>query len=176
MPETPLTPFIGDRVPRILVVDDHPANLAVLAAHLRRWRCAVTTASSGPEALAAAHASPPDLVLLDILMPGMSGFEVCQALQADPATARIPVIFVTALTDVDSKVRAFDVGARDYITKAFDAAELAARVGTRLRQKYAEDELQRRTGGAGRGTPTAPGVDTVEPRTPPVSGPGRSGR
>ncbi|MDR7481877.1 MAG: response regulator [Armatimonadota bacterium] len=176
MPETPLTPFIGDRVPRILVVDDNPANLAVLAAHLRRWRCAVTTASTGPEALAAARAAPPDLVLLDILMPDVSGLEVCEALQADPAMARIPVIFVTALTDVDSKVRAFDAGARDYITKPFDAAELAARVGTRLRQKYAEDELQRRTGGAGRGTPPAPGAGAVGPGTPPVPGPGRSDR
>ncbi|MDR7555311.1 MAG: response regulator [Armatimonadota bacterium] len=150
MPETPLAPFIGDRVPRILVVDDHPANLAVLAGHLERWRCTVATASTGQDALAAARAFQPDLILLDILMPGMDGLAVCQALQADPTTARIPVIFLTALTDVDTKVRAFDIGAYDYVTKPFDAAELAARVGARLRQRYAEDDLYRRTGGAGR--------------------------
>ena len=82
--------------------------------------------------------------MLDIMMPGLSGFEVCDALRADPATRHIPVIFLTALSGEEAKVRGFDAGAFDYIEKPFIAADLAARVGARLRQKYTEDALRAR--------------------------------
>lgn len=142
--QTPLAPFIGTKTARILIVDDEPVNLKVLAAHLTRWGCEVRTAQSGPEALAAMASFRPDLVLLDILMPGQSGFEVCQALHQDPATRHIPVIFLTALAASDAKIQGLDAGARDYITKPFMAPELAARVGAALRSKFDEDALRER--------------------------------
>ncbi len=144
MAETPLEPFVSDRSPRILAVDDQPVNLRVLGALLRRWGCTVHAAASGAEALAVVRSFEPDLILLDIMMPGESGFEVCARLQSDPATSHIPIIFLSALTSEESKVKGFDTGARDYVTKPFNADELAARVGTRLREKYAEDTLRAR--------------------------------
>lgn len=140
--QTPLAPFVGDRSPRILIVDDQPVNLEVLEAHLRQWGCTVCTASGGREALGAARTFAPDAILLDVMMPGLSGFEVSRILQADPATRHITIIFLTALADEQSKVMGFDRGARDYITKPFNAGDLAARLGARLRDKYREDELR----------------------------------
>jgi sigma-B regulation protein RsbU (phosphoserine phosphatase) len=156
MTQTPLAPFVGERSPRILAVDDQPVNLRVLGALLRRWGCTVHTAASGAEAVAAVRSFEPDLILLDIMMPGESGFEVCARLQADPATSHIPIIFLTALTNEESKVKGFDTGARDYITKPFDSAELAARAGTRLREKYAEDTLRARRAELAAKMPTEP--------------------
>lgn len=140
--KTPLAPFVGDRSPRVLVADNQPVNRDVLAAHLTRWGCTVQTAASGAEALDVVKSWHPDVILLDVVMPGPSGFEVSQALQADPATRHIPIIFLTALSDEESKVMGFDTGARDYITKPFNAADLAARLGARLRDRYAEDALR----------------------------------
>lgn len=140
--QTPLAPFIGDRSPRILAVDDQPVNLQVLAAHLTRWGCTVQTAANGDEALGEATSFEPDVILLDVMMPGQSGFEVLRSLRADPATRHIPVIFLTALAAEESKVMGLETGARDYVTKPFNVAELAARVGARLREKYAEDALR----------------------------------
>lgn len=161
--ESPLTPFVGERPPRILIVDDEPTNLKVLAAHLMRWKCIVHAAASGPEAIAAVPTFDPDLVLLDIMMPEMSGYEVCQKLQADPATQHIPVIFLSAVAGEKAKAQGFEVGARDYVTKPFMVGDLAARIGTQLRQKYAEDAVREqhseRAGRAfGSPTPLAPGV------------------
>jgi DNA-binding response OmpR family regulator len=141
-PRTPLEPFIGDRSPRVLAVDDEPANLQILSAMLTRWRCTVSTAGGGAEALAAVKAESPDIILLDVMMPGQSGFEVCRLLQADPATAHIPVVFLTALSGGEALREGFETGGRDFIAKPFNARELAARVGARLRQKYAEDVLR----------------------------------
>lgn len=144
MSQTPLAPFVGERSPRLLAVDDDPVNLKMLSTYLVRWGCTVHTASNGADAIAAARSFNPDLILLDIMMPGQSGFEVCELLQADPATRHIPVIFLTAMARSDAKVQGLDVGARDYVTKPFHAGELAARVGSRLQQKYAEDTLRAR--------------------------------
>jgi len=152
-PKSPLVPFIGDRTPRVLIVDDEPVNLKVLAAHLTRWGCRVQTAADGATALEAARASAPDLILLDILMPGLSGFDVAKALQADPATRNTPVIFLTALAGGEAKEMGFEIGARDYITKPFVAAELAARLGARLRDRYAEEALRARQAELAAGMP-----------------------
>lgn len=138
---TPLAPYIGDRRPRVLIVDDEPVNLKVLAAHLTRWGCAVQQASSGAEALAAIPEFRPDLILLDIMMPGQSGLEVCEHLQADPRLRQIPVIFLSAVAGEGARLKGLEAGARDYITKPFMSADLAARVGVQLQHKYAEDTV-----------------------------------
>jgi len=142
--QTPLEPFIGDRAPRVLAVDDEPVNLQILSALLTRWRCTVFTASGGAEAMAAVKADSPDIVLLDVMLPGESGFDICKVLQADPTTAHIPVVFLTALAGGEALLKGIETGGRDFITKPFNAGELAARVGARLRQKYAEDVLRER--------------------------------
>lgn len=118
--------------PSILIVDDTPANLHVLAGMLRGRGYEVRPTTSGKFALEAARADAPDLVLLDINMPGIDGFEVCAALKANPALADIPVIFISAYDDTENKVRAFSLGGVDYVTKPFQEGEVAARVATHL--------------------------------------------
>lgn len=93
------------------------------------------TAENGPQALKEVEKQRPDLVLLDIMMPGMDGYEVCERLKADPQTKDIPVVFLTAVTGVEDKTRGFKLGAVDYITKPFDGAEVKARVRTHLSLK-----------------------------------------
>jgi DNA-binding response OmpR family regulator len=134
-----LKPYVADRTPRILIVDDEPINLKVLAAHLVRWGCAVYAAPGGREAIEAVSVFEPDLILLDIMMPELSGLDVCKILQADPATQSIPIIFLTAVAGEQAMVQGLALGARDYITKPFVSADLAARVGTQLKQRYAEN-------------------------------------
>ncbi|MBD2074642.1 response regulator, partial [Phormidium sp. FACHB-592] len=101
----------------ILVVDDTPANLEVICETLGDVGYEVATAINGDRALKRIQAHPPDLVLLDVQMPGIDGFETCQRLKADPTTASIPIIFMTALSDAASKEKGFAFGAVDYITK-----------------------------------------------------------
>src|SRR5271155_4706400 len=108
---------------KILAVDDEPNNLQVLRQILRD-RYQLIFAPSGEKALAAATMHLPDLVLLDIMMPDMSGYEVCEKLKADPTTNEIPVIFVTAMSEVEDEARGFDAGAVDYIQKPVSAAIL----------------------------------------------------
>ncbi len=139
MGQTPLSPFIGDKTPRILIVDDQPLNLQVLAGHLMRWGCIVRTATDGAQAIAAANTFDPDLILLDIIMPGQSGCEVCESLQADPATRHIPIIFLTALREDDARAKGLDPEAGRYIAKPYESTALAAHVGSALREKYEED-------------------------------------
>ncbi|HMQ32976.1 MAG TPA: response regulator [Chloroflexaceae bacterium] len=112
----------------VLIVDDTPANLTVLSTILSREGHRVRPALSGELALRAAQKAPPDLVLLDIQMPGLDGFEVCRRLKADAATAHVPVIFISALEDALDKVEAFRAGGADYITKPFQIEEVLARV------------------------------------------------
>lgn len=116
----------------ILVVDDTRANLRFLANILTLQGYTVRPAINGTMALSSAQAKPPDLILLDILMPDMNGYEVCAKLKADPATRDIPVIFLSALNEVLDKVRAFDIGGVDYITKPFQVEEVVVRVETHL--------------------------------------------
>ncbi len=116
----------------ILIVDDKPTNLKVLATTLTESGFDIAVATNGKMALQQAIDDPPELILLDILMPEMDGFETCQQLKANPTTQEIPVIFMTALTDVVDKVRGFSLGAVDYITKPFETEEVLARVRTHL--------------------------------------------
>lgn len=116
----------------ILVVDDTPANLRILVDLLSKQGYTVRPAPSGPLALKAVQASPPDLILLDIMMPEMDGYTVCERLKGDERTREIPVIFLSALDETLNKVRAFSLGAVDYITKPFEAEEVFARIKTHL--------------------------------------------
>ena len=116
----------------ILIVDDNPTNLQLLFDCLTTAGYKVLVARSGQSAIKKVEYSPPDLILLDVLMPGMDGFETCQHLKASLATKDIPVIFMTALADTENKVKGFDAGAVDYITKPFQQEEVLARVQTHL--------------------------------------------
>lgn len=127
----------------LLVVDDQPANLQLLAGMLKTCGYKVRLAPSGALALQAARHEAPDLFLLDINMPGMSGYEVCEQLKADKALRDIPVLFISALDDVLDKVRAFGVGGVDYIVKPFQFQEVAVRVRTHLAIRRQELLLQR---------------------------------
>src|ERR1700737_1418013 len=120
---------------RILVVDDNEVNVELLVAILASEDYVVSTATDGFEALAKTAAEKPDIVLLDVMMPELDGFEVCRRIKADPTMADIPVIMVTALSHVDDLVRGFDAGADDFVTKPFDRLALMARVHLQLRRK-----------------------------------------
>jgi putative nucleotidyltransferase with HDIG domain len=124
----------------IVIVDDNPNNLQVLAGMLQQEGYKVRPALSGELALRAIAVSPPDLILLDIRMPGMDGYETCRRLKANPETVDIPVIFISALNENEDKLLAFAAGAVDYVSKPFQAAEVLARVRAQL-QLY---RMQRR--------------------------------
>lgn len=119
-------------VPLVLVVDDVPANLQMVGTMLKDEGVEIAMATNGAEALAAAAADPPSLILLDVMMPGMNGFEVCQKLKRNPSLGLVPVIFLTACSDTDDVVKGFAAGCVDYVTKPFREAELKARVRTQL--------------------------------------------
>ena len=128
--------------PLILIVDDHPANVKLLVQRLKlTYR--IYTAENGLEAFDAIEKDLPDLILLDIRMPGMDGYEVCERLKATPRTKDIPVIFLTAVTETEEKTRGFKLGAVDYITKPFHWGEVKARVQTHLSIKEMREELIR---------------------------------
>jgi sigma-B regulation protein RsbU (phosphoserine phosphatase) len=126
----------------LLIVDDKPANLRLLAAMLTEQGYKVRSAINGPLALTATRAAPPDMVLLDINMPEMNGYEVCERLKADEATRDIPIIFISALDETADKVKAFAVGGLDYITKPFQLEEVLARVETHLALRRLQKRLQ----------------------------------
>lgn len=129
----------------ILIVDDHPDNLRVLSTILTEAEYKVRKAINGQIALKVAQNAPPALILLDILMPEMDGYEVCSLLKANPQTSDIPVIFISALDDVFDKVKAFDLGGVDYITKPFQTAEVLARVKNQLIISNLYIQLQQQT-------------------------------
>jgi signal transduction histidine kinase len=127
----------------ILIVDDTPANLRLLSNMLAEQRYKVRSVINGQMALTATQASPPDLILLDIRMPEMNGYEVCEHLKADEDTHDIPIIFISALDATQDKVKAFTVGGVDYITKPFQLEEVLARVETHLALRNLQKSLQR---------------------------------
>jgi phosphoserine phosphatase RsbU/P len=131
-----------DQPASILVVDDTAANLQVLAGMLKDRGYKVRPVPSGKLALLAARRDPPDLVLLDINMPEMNGYEVCEQLKADAQLKGIPIIFISALTEPLDKVRAFATGGVDYLTKPFHMEELHARVETHLKLRRLQTELE----------------------------------
>ena len=127
---------------KILIVDDVAENRKLLATIIRRHTdYAISLASDGEAVLKAIEKDLPDLILLDIMMPGKNGFEVSQALKKNKNTRNIPIIFLTALTDVESKIKAFRLGGVDYISKPFNEYELLARIDTHLQLKKMQDHL-----------------------------------
>lgn len=117
----------------VLVVDDNRVNVGLLTGILQKRNYAVRNATDGLQALAVMRAAAPEIVLLDIRLPGMDGYEICRQMKADPRTKDIPVIFVSALDDGLDKARAFEVGGIDYVAKPFSAAEVVARVENQLK-------------------------------------------
>jgi putative two-component system response regulator len=130
-----------DRTPVVLVVDDGAANRELIEACLAGVECRVRTAEDGVSALKAISASPPDLILLDVQMPGMDGYEVCRRVKANSTSRLIPIVMITSLDRVADRVRALEAGADDYMTKPVDRVELVARVRSALRLKATYDSL-----------------------------------
>lgn len=125
---------------RILVVDDQPQSATLAEAYLQALGCVVDTACNGSQALQAIDSTPPDLILLDAMMPGMDGFEVCRRLKANKTHAQIPIILLSALQSSEDRVNGIEAGANDFITKPFNRLELLARVRTLLRLKRLEEQ------------------------------------
>lgn len=129
---------------RILVVDDIPANVRLLEAKLSAEYFDVITATRGEEALLKARREQPDMILLDVMMPGMDGFEACRQLKVDPETRHIPVVMITALDQREDRLKGLEAGAEDFLTKPFDDVQLMARVKSLSRLKVVIDELRSR--------------------------------
>ena len=131
------------KIPTVLVVDDNQQNLELLQAYLEDLDCETIPAHDGLEALQIISKKEPDLVLLDVMMPKMSGFEVCKRIKNDPKTTDIPVIMVTALNEFGDIERGIDSGTDDFISKPVNKLELLTRVKTMLKLKHLSDKLER---------------------------------
>ncbi len=127
----------------VLVVDDNPQNLELLLAYLEDLDCKTVSATEGAQAVDKAKQILPDLILLDVMMPKMSGFEVCKRLKNDPRTTDIPIIMVTALSELGDIERAIDSGTDDFLSKPVNRLELITRVKTMLKLKHLTDKLER---------------------------------
>jgi len=132
-----------DKTPTVLVVDDNQQNLELLQVYLEDVDCQTIPAHDGPEALEIIAKDFPDLILLDVMMPKMSGFEVCKRIKNDPKTSDIPVIMVTALNEFGDIERAIDSGTDDFLSKPVNKLELLTRVKTMLKLKHLSDKLER---------------------------------
>jgi putative two-component system response regulator len=128
--------------PTILIVDDQPTNLQILGKRLQLENYTIMAAMNGKIALEMVEERKPDLILLDIMMPEMSGFEVCEKLKNNPTSQNIPIIFLTAKTDTEDIVKAFNLGAVDYISKPFNYAELLSRIKTHTQLKLLQNNLE----------------------------------
>ncbi|MEI8085533.1 MAG: response regulator [Paludibacter sp.] len=133
---------LGQKTPYILIVDDAPMNLLVLSEILNRTGYETRSVTDGMTALKVSEEEKPDLILLDIMMPGMDGYEVCRRLKEDKNLSDIPVIFISALNDSQTIVKAFQFGGIDYITKPFQIEEVTARVNTHLKLYHQSKQLQ----------------------------------
>lgn len=143
---------VSDRQPSVLIVDDTPANIQVLGSMLKQEGYSVSVATSGQQGIDIAQKIRPDIILLDVNMPGMDGFEACKRLKAMNTTKDIPIIFLTAQADIGSITEGFSLGAVDYVTKPFDSVELLVRIRTHIELKRnrealveAKDEAERAT-------------------------------
>ncbi len=134
---------IDEKTPVILVVDDNQQNLELLQAYLEDLDCVTAPAKDGPTALSIVARDAPDLILLDVMMPQMSGFEVCRRIKNDPATTNIPIIMVTALNELGDIERGLDSGSDDFVSKPVNKLELLTRVRTMLKLKHLSDKLER---------------------------------
>jgi cyclic di-GMP phosphodiesterase len=132
----------GERGATILIVDDFDANVRLLERLLRPQGHRVVAAGNGEDALQQVRAAQPDLVLMDVMMPKLNGFDACRRLKSDASTRLIPVVLLTALQDSDSRIRGLEAGADDFISKPYNAAELQARVRSLLRIKRYTDDLE----------------------------------
>jgi CheY-like chemotaxis protein len=132
-----------DKLPIILVVDDDQQNLELVQAYLEDIECETLAARDGIEALEIVAERRPDLILLDVMMPKMSGFEVCRRLKSDPDMSNIPVIMVTALNEFGDIERGIDSGTDDFVSKPINKLELLTRIRTMLKLKHVTDRLQR---------------------------------
>jgi len=132
-----------EKTPVVLVVDDNQQNLELLQAYLEDMDCETIPARDGLEALEIIGEKSPDLILLDVMMPKMSGFEVCKRIKNDPKTADIPIIMVTALNEFGDIERGIDSGTDDFISKPVNKLELTTRVKTMLKLKHLSDKLER---------------------------------
>jgi two-component system sensor histidine kinase/response regulator len=128
----------------LLIVDDNPTNLELLLDTLKDSGFKVLVAKDGPSTFQRLEYALPDLILLDVLMPGMDGFEVCRRLKENKATRDIPVIFMTSLDDTNNKIRGFQVGAVDYVTKPFQQEEVMARITTHLTLRRLQQHLRQK--------------------------------
>ncbi|MFB0555083.1 MAG: two-component system response regulator [Phycisphaerae bacterium] len=132
-----------EKTPTVLVVDDNQQNLELLQAYLEDVDCLTIPARDGLKALEIVSKDPPDLILLDVMMPKMSGFEVCKRIKNDPKTSDIPVIMVTALNEFGDIERAIDSGTDDFLSKPVNKLELLTRIKTMLKLKHLSDKLER---------------------------------
>ena len=132
-----------EKTPTVLVVDDNQQNLELLQAYLEDVDCRTVPAYDGLEALEIIGKNAPDLILLDVMMPKMSGFEVCRRIKNDPKTSDIPVIMVTALNEFGDIERGIDSGTDDFLSKPINKLELLTRVKTMLKLKHLTDKLER---------------------------------
>ncbi len=123
---------LTERVPQIMVVDDDPDTVSILARHLQREGFGAVEAISGAECLRLVHEQPVDVILLDLMMPGMDGFQVCRALKEDPETAEIPVIMITARDDLDARAEGMRLGVSDFLAKPVFRRQLANRIRAQL--------------------------------------------
>ncbi len=142
---------------KILVIDDNNLNLRMIELILQNYDYEVISALNGLEGIKSTQENKPDLILLDIMMPEMDGFEVCERLKANPETKDIPVIFLTSKTDSEGIVKGFELGAADYVTRPFNRPELMARIKTHLSLKESRDkviELERKNSILAMGTTT----------------------
>lgn len=125
----------------VLIVDDHEQNLELLQAYLEELGCRISLARDGVQAVEAVEGETPDLVLLDVMMPRLSGFQVCEKIKSDPATRDVPVVMVTALGEISDVERAVDAGADDFLTKPVHQIELVTRVKSLLRVRLLKRQL-----------------------------------
>lgn len=141
-PQTATDPGLDVASASILLVDDHEQNLELLEAYLEEVGCRIRLARDGVQAMSEVEAEQPDLIILDVMMPRMSGFQVCRELKGAPATRDIPIVMVTALSDVGDAERAVECGADDFLTKPVHRLELVTRVKVLLRYRLMKKQYE----------------------------------